>query len=219
VRVINRSMEHTAIHWHGMELENLYDGVVGIGGTPGQHTRAIAPGASFDALMTPPRPGTFIYHTHLMELRQMEHGLYGAMIVLPPGAVWDAAHDHIFILGTLYRQGVVLNGAKIAPALEFEAGAVHRLRLVNITTGSPTVGFQLVRTDSSLVTWTRHAKDAIDLPASRRVSVPAQQVVSMGETYDMMFTPPAQGDYRLEIRSIAGVLLAQQPIRVIASKR
>ncbi len=219
VRVTNHSLEHTAIHWHGMELENFYDGVVGVGGTSDQRTRAIAPGASFDALMTPPRAGTFIYHTHLMELRQMESGLYGAMIVLPPGAEWDAAHDHVFVLGSLGVIGVMLNGAKVAPTLEFDAASVHRLRMINITTGAPSISFQLVRPDSSLVTWTRHAKDAIDLPASRHVSAPSRQQVGMGETYDMLFTPPAAGEYRLEIRSVAGLLLAQQPIRVVAGKR
>jgi len=218
VRVVNHSSEHTAIHWHGMELENYFDGVVGVGGTPGQHTRAIAPGASFDALMTPPRAGTFIYHTHLMELRQIESGLYGAMIVLPPGAAWDPAHDHLFILGALYRRGVVLNGAKVAPVLEFESGAEQRLRLINITTGAPAVRFQLVRNDSSLVTWKRQAKDAVDLQLSRRIVASSQQVVSMGETYDMLFTPPDPGDYRLEIRSTIGVLLAHQPIRVVGRK-
>ena len=219
VRVINHSMEHTAIHWHGMELENLYDGVVGVGGTPGQRTRAIAPGGSFDAYMTPPHAGTFIYHTHLMELRQIESGLYGAMVVLPAGKDWDGAHDHVFILGTLHNQGVVLNGAKVAPALEFDAASSHRLRLINITTGAPAVRFQLVRPDSSLVRWTRQAKDAIDLPPSRRVDVPSQQGIGMGETYDMLFTPPVPGAYRLEVRSAAGVLLVQQPIRVTAGKR
>ncbi|HEY8061554.1 MAG TPA: multicopper oxidase domain-containing protein, partial [Gemmatimonadales bacterium] len=214
VRVVNHSAEPTAIHWHGMELENLYDGVVGLGGAPGQPTRAIAPGGTFDALMTPPRAGTFIYHTHLMELRQIESGLYGAMIVLPAGAAWDAAHDHVFILGTLYKHGVVLNGAKVAPLLDLEAGTRHRLRLINITTGAPNVRFQLVRADSSPVTWTRQAKDAIDLQPSRRVTVPAEQIVSMGETYDMLFAPPGAGEYWLEVRSAAGVLLARQPLRV-----
>jgi len=218
VRVINHSMEHTAIHWHGMELENFYDGVVGVGGLSGDHTRAIAPGGSFDAQMTPPHAGTFIYHTHLMELRQMESGLYGAMIVLPRGAVWDAAHDHVFILGVLHGTSLLLNGAKDGPSLAFDADRVHRLRLINITTGSPAVRFQLVRPDSSLVTWTRHAKDAIDLPPAQRLTVPSQQGVGMGETYDMLFTAPA-GEYRLEIRSAAGLLLAQQPIHVVRGKR
>jgi FtsP/CotA-like multicopper oxidase with cupredoxin domain len=215
VRVVNHSAEHTAIHWHGMELENMYDGVVGLGGTPGQPTRAIAPGATFDALMTPPRAGTFIYHTHLMELRQIESGLYGAMIVLPAGAEWDGAHDHVLVLGTLFHKGVVLNGAKVGTMLDLDAGT-HRLRLINITTGAANVRFQLVRSDTSLVTWARQAKDAIDLPASRRVTTASQQVVSMGETYDMLFTPPGPGAYRVEVRSAAGVLLAQQPIRVTA---
>ena len=215
VRVVNHSGEHTAIHWHGMELENLYDGVVGVGGTPGQHTLAIAPGASFDALMTPPRAGTFIYHTHFMEVRQMEGGLYGAMIVLPAGATWDGAHDHLFIVGTRSKRGAMLNGAKVAPMLEFEAGATHRLRLINISTGFPGVSLQLVHADSSLATWTLQAKDAIDLPVSRRLAVPSRQLVSMGETYDMLFTPPEPGEYQFEVRSGAGVLLARQPIRVV----
>jgi FtsP/CotA-like multicopper oxidase with cupredoxin domain len=215
VRVVNHSAEPTAIHWHGMELENMYDGVVGLGGAPGQPVRAIPAGGSFDALMTPPRAGTFIYHTHLMELRQIESGLYGAMIVLPAGAAWDAAHDHVFIVGTLYKHGVVLNGAKVAPPLDLEAGTTHRLRLINITTGAPNARFQLVRADSSLVMWTRQAKDAIDLQPSRRVTVPAEQVVSMGETYDMLFAPPGAGEYWLEVRSAADVLLARQLLRVM----
>lgn len=215
VRVVNHSDEHTAIHWHGMELENLYDGVVGLGGTPGQRTRAVAPRDSFDARMTPPRAGTFIYHTHLMEVRQQENGLYGAMIVLPAGAAWDAARDHVFILGTRDGAGAVLNGEKVAPTLEFMAGETHRIRMINITTGTPGARLQLVRADSSLVVWTRHAKDAIDLTESRRVSVPSRQLISMGETYDMLFTPAEPGEFRMEVRSGAGVLLAQQPIRVV----
>jgi FtsP/CotA-like multicopper oxidase with cupredoxin domain len=215
VRVINHSAEHTAIHWHGMELENLYDGVVGLGGTPGQHTLAIAPGMGFDARMTPPRAGTFIYHTHMMEVRQMQGGLYGPMIVLPAGAAWDGAHDHVFILGTRTGTGAVLNGARVAPTIEFEAGAVHRLRLINITTGTPGGQFRLVRSDSSVMSWTHLAKDAIDLPASRRVATRAQQPVAMGETYDMLITPLEPGELRLEARSAVGALLAYQPIRVV----
>ena len=218
VRVVNHSGEHTAIHWHGMELENLYDGVVGLGGTPGQRTLAVAPGGSFDARMTPPRAGTFIYHTHLMEVRQQESGLYGAMIVLPADEAWDAARDHVFILGTRDRQGPMLNGAKVAPSLEFIAGDTHRMRLINVTTGIPGARFQLVRTDSSLVQWSPLAKDAIDLPPSRRTPVASRQLVSMGETYDMLFTASELAEYRLEIRSGAGLLLAHQPIRVVPAR-
>ena len=46
---------------------------------------AIAPGDSFEARFTPPRAGTFIYHTHIDDIRQPSSGLYGAIIVLEPG--------------------------------------------------------------------------------------------------------------------------------------
>lgn len=215
VRVVNHSEDHTSIHWHGMELENLYDGVVGVGGTPGQRTMSVAPGRSFEARMTPPRAGTFIYHTHLMEVRQQESGLYGAMIVLPAGASWDATHDHLFIIGTRYRVGVVLNGATVAPPFAFVAGATHRLRLINVTTGTPGARLQLVRADSSLVQWTPLAKDAIERGESHRAPVASRQLVSMGETYDMLFTPSEAGEYRMEVRNAAGLLLAAQPIHVV----
>ena len=213
--MVGESREHTAIHWHGMELESLYDGVVGLGGTPGRRTMAVAPGGSFDARMTPPRAGTFMYHTHLMEVRQQEGGLYGAMIVLPAGAAWDSAHDHVFIVGTRNRAGTVLNGAKVAPTLEIAAGATHRLRLINVTTGIPGARLQVVHADTSLVVWTPLAKDAIDLPQSRRIPASSRQHVSMGETYDMLFTPSEPGEYRMEVRSALGLLLAHQPIRVV----
>ena len=45
----------------------------------------IAPGDSFTAEFTPPRPGTFIYHSHAHELVQIQGGLYGALIVVEPG--------------------------------------------------------------------------------------------------------------------------------------
>lgn len=48
--------------------------------------------------------------------------------------------------------------------------------------------------------------------------MPARQLISMGETYDMLFSSSAPGEYRLEIRNAAGRLLAQQPIRVVAPR-
>ena len=52
--------------------------------------RAIAPGDSFTAEFTPPRAGTFIYHSHANELIQISGGLYGPLIVVEPGD--DARH-------------------------------------------------------------------------------------------------------------------------------
>lgn len=214
VRVVNRSKEATAIHWHGMELESLFDGVVGIGGTPGQRTTAIAPRDSFDALMTPPRAGTFIYHTHFLEIKQAAFGLYGAMIILPPGERWDPTRDHYFIAGPTPGPPT-LNGAREPAAIEVALGTPQRLRFINITAGNPTLRFSLARADSSVMEWTLHAKDGLDLPPHQQRTVPARQLISMGETYDMMFLPPTAGTYRVELRAGNGRLFASQELRVV----
>ena len=60
-----------------MELESYYDGVHGFGGIGLRMTPLIQPGESFVVRFTPPRTGTFIYHTHLHDRRQLTSGLYG----------------------------------------------------------------------------------------------------------------------------------------------
>jgi hypothetical protein len=67
--------------------------------------------------------------------------------------------------------------------------------------------------DSLLVRWQFVAKDGAELPESQRVAKTARQVVSMGETFDYLYTPEAPGDLRIEIRG-GSALLARVPIRV-----
>ena len=87
---MNRLPEATAIHWHGMELDSYYDGVHGWSGDGQRMTPMIEPGESFIVRFTPPRAGTFMYHTHLHDNRQLTSGLYGAMLVVEPGETFDA---------------------------------------------------------------------------------------------------------------------------------
>lgn len=212
LRVVNQSVDHVAMHWHGMELESYYDGVVGLGGTANRRMRAIVPADSFDALMTPPRPGTFIYHTHLGEVRQQESGLYGPMIVLPRGETWNSERDHVFLASTFVGLGPLMNGDSVFAPLRLAPGA-HRLRFINITTGSGSPRFRIVGADSGVVTWTAVAKDGMTLPDSRRTSRPALQMISMGETYDFEVNLPP-GRYQLELRTAAGRLASRQPFEV-----
>jgi hypothetical protein len=66
-----------------------------------------------------------------------------------------------------------------------------------------------------LVKWRPLAKDGADLPARDRTLRPAQQVVSIGETYDIEFQPLARGELRLEVRPpSAGRLFVRVPVRV-----
>jgi FtsP/CotA-like multicopper oxidase with cupredoxin domain len=84
IRVTNRLKEPTSIHWHGLELESYFDGVPGVGRMSSQVTPPILPGESFVAQMTPPRAGTFIYHTHWAHETQLPRGLYGPLLVVEP---------------------------------------------------------------------------------------------------------------------------------------
>ena len=85
ITVVNRLAIATAVHWHGIELDSYYDGVGGWSGDSVRRAPVIAPGDSFVVRFTPPRAGTFIFHAHADDMRQMALGLYGPLIVLPPG--------------------------------------------------------------------------------------------------------------------------------------
>ena len=54
--------------------------LIGVHGN--QVTPMINPGASFRVRYTPPRAGTFMYHTHLHDQAQLSGGLYGPLIVV-----------------------------------------------------------------------------------------------------------------------------------------
>src|SRR5213076_1956517 len=80
--VINRSPVPTAVHWHGLEIQSPFDGVAGVGGYSGSPAPAIMPGDSFLVRVTPPRSGSFMYHTHMQEVFQQSGGLWGSLLVL-----------------------------------------------------------------------------------------------------------------------------------------
>jgi len=212
ISVVNRTPEPTAIHWHGIELESYFDGVAGFSGNSGRVSPLIAPGDSFEARFTPPRAGTFIYHTHVDELRQQPAGLSGPLIVLEPGQRYDPATD-IPVLITSPRDSadeahtVLLNGRLAPVTLDLRVGMPHRLRFINITIARPAIRME-IRRDTTLLTWRALAKDGGELPAARQVTRPARQQISIGETYDFELTPAAAGEYRLEVRTGNGVLIA-----------
>ncbi len=75
IKVINTLKEPTTIHWHGLEIESYYDGAAGWGTDGKKLSPLIQPGDSFTVHITPPRAGTFIYHTHMHD-KQLLDGLH-----------------------------------------------------------------------------------------------------------------------------------------------
>jgi FtsP/CotA-like multicopper oxidase with cupredoxin domain len=198
---INNSISWaTSVHWHGIELESYYDGVPHFGGDSRARTPYIEPGGSFVARFTPPRAGTFAYHSHFNDYVQLATGLYGALIVLDKGEKLDPAVDHIFVVS---RDGlddsedpVLLNGAIEPAAVRWRAGVVHRVRVIGITPAAPS-RVRLLR-GGQPVNWRAIAKDGADLPAPAATSRPADFMLSPGETFDFEIVPEP-GELRLEV--------------------
>jgi FtsP/CotA-like multicopper oxidase with cupredoxin domain len=218
--VHNRLDEPTVVHWHGLEIDSYFDGVPGVGGHEGRPAPAILPGDSFEMRITPPRAGSFMYHTHVSDLRQQGSGLYGAFVVLEEDEEWDPDTDRIFLFGymppTMETFGrVAMNGTWEPDTAEFRVGTTYRLRFMNITLDRGGTRARLVR-DGHPVRWTPIAKDGFDLPEHQRRPVFADHPVVVGETADYRYTPRQPGEMRVELRSGGGRLLVEQVIRVVA---
>ena len=199
ITVVNRLTEPTTIHWHGLELESVYDGVAGWSRTGSRIAPLITPGDSFSVRIRPPRAGTFIYHTHMDETDQLAQGMIGPFVVLEPGEEFDPETDRLFVIG---GQGdgpypLHVNGHTEPAPARFETGHTYRLRFIHITRGV-TLGVSL-RRNGEPVRWTTHAKDGADLPAALRTEALAEFETHTGETFDFMWTPTEPGDRTLTL--------------------
>jgi len=219
ITIRNRSREATAVHWHGIELDSYFDGVPGWGGHPGSITPPVAPDGSFVAKFTPPRAGTFIYHTHWHDEAQLAGGLYGALIVLEPGQTYSPETDHVIIIGMngvmddRQREPIAINGQRQPRPIQLKAGLRHRLRLINITPNNANLNIFLIERFEA-ARWRLLAKDGADVPAAQSVVKPARQLISVGETYDFEWHPETPRNAWLEIRRGSGEWLLQAPIAV-----
>lgn len=217
ITVVNKVPEPTSVHWHGIELESYFDGVPGFSGTKPQVAPAIAPNDSFEVRFTPPRAGTFIYHTHVNEERQHGAGLAGPLIVVEKGK-YDAARDIPVLISSPSdsveeERAVLMNGSLNPPPLELRRSMNYRLRLINITTARPGIRVEL-KQDTTFVMWRTVAKDGADVPQAARTLRPARQMLSIGETMDVEFFTTRPGEYTIEARTQLGALLGAIALRV-----
>ncbi|MEJ2369270.1 MAG: multicopper oxidase domain-containing protein [Gemmatimonadales bacterium] len=78
VEFTNRIDLPTSVHWHGVRVENRYDGVPGVTQDP------VEPGGRFIYRVRFRDAGIYWYHPHHREDIQQDLGLYGNMFVRPP---------------------------------------------------------------------------------------------------------------------------------------
>jgi len=77
VDVHNDGDVETTVHWHGLRLENRFDGV------PHETQAPIPVGGGYSCRVQFPDAGFYWYHPHLREDFAQEMGLYGTLVVDP----------------------------------------------------------------------------------------------------------------------------------------
>ncbi len=190
ITVVNRIGNHTAVHWHGIELESFYDGIAGWSGAGERVAPMIAPQDSFVVRFTPPRAGTFIYHAHITDHVQIARGLYGALLVVDAPPAEGSDHVAIVSFGRPGgRASLLLNGSLAPQPLERNREGVQRLRLINISTENGAI--VTLSDGEALMNWRALAKDGFDLPIGQRRTAPASVHIFPGETYDFEFASAA----------------------------
>ncbi len=105
VNVVNDGDLDTTVHWHGLRLDNAYDGV------PHETQLPIPVGGGFTYRIRFPDPGLYWYHPHIREDYTQEMGLYGNILVEPAEAdYWPPAHRDL----VLTLDDVLLEDGRIA---------------------------------------------------------------------------------------------------------
>jgi FtsP/CotA-like multicopper oxidase with cupredoxin domain len=106
VHVTNEGDLDATVHWHGLRLENAYDGV------PHETQTPIPVGGSFTYRIRFPDPGLYWYHPHIREDYTQEMGLYGNILVVPADlGYWPPAHRDVL----LTLDDLLIEDGKIAP--------------------------------------------------------------------------------------------------------
>jgi FtsP/CotA-like multicopper oxidase with cupredoxin domain len=105
VNVENQGDVEATVHWHGLRLENRYDGTH-------ETQQPMKIGEKFSARVTFPDPGLYWYHPHIREDYGQEMGLYGNVLVEPAEPdYWPPAHREVL----LTLDDVLLEDGKVAP--------------------------------------------------------------------------------------------------------
>jgi FtsP/CotA-like multicopper oxidase with cupredoxin domain len=121
-------MENT-VHWHGLRLENRFDGTH-------ETQDAIPVGGHYAARVTFPDPGVYWYHPHIREDYNQELGLYGNVIVAPSDPdYWAPVNREL----ALTLDDVLIEDGQIAPFSPDETtySAMGRFGNVMLVAGEP----------------------------------------------------------------------------------
>ena len=106
VKVLNEADLEATVHWHGLRLDNRYDGTA-------ETQKPMPIGGSFIYRLAFPDPGVYWYHPHIREDYAQEMGLYGNIVVMPSQSdYWPPVNREIAV--TL--DDILLEGGIFSPS-------------------------------------------------------------------------------------------------------
>jgi FtsP/CotA-like multicopper oxidase with cupredoxin domain len=122
VPVTNHGDIEATVHWHGLRLENRYDGT--------HDTQAPIPvGETFTYRVHVPDPGAYWYHPHIREDYGQELGLYGNILGTPSEAdYWPKVNREL----VLTLDDILIEDGQIAPFRKEETTHVAMGRFGNV---------------------------------------------------------------------------------------
>ncbi|MBX9582968.1 MAG: copper oxidase [Gemmataceae bacterium] len=107
--VHNDLPESTTVHWHGLELPAVMDGIPGLTQDP------IPAGGTFTYEFDLKQNGTFFYHTH----GAMQEGMgMAGLFIIHPKVAWDPPVDRDF--GLLIQEWAILPGSTVPNTMSME---------------------------------------------------------------------------------------------------
>lgn len=208
LEIRNATADYTAMHWHGLRIDNEMDGVPYLTQMP------IGQGETFVYEFTPPDAGTYWYHPHCMTMAQMAHGLTGVMVIdededpgfdsetvinlrdfrlqedgqfLPYYTARGAARGgtHGNVLTANWQQG---------PVYDHGAGTLVRLRVVNTDT-TRIYRLHLGGATARIIAWDGH-------PVRQELPMPTKDaplLVGPGQRVDFAVRMPAGEGQTVEL--------------------
>lgn len=90
IHIKNEMDEESSVHWHGILLPAIYDGV------PYLTTPPIRPGETYTVRFPVRQHGTYWYHSHSM--MQEQRGLYGAIVIYPRQEPVASDREEVLVL-------------------------------------------------------------------------------------------------------------------------
>ena len=162
VQVTNRGDLDATVHWHGLRLENRYDGT--------HETQAAIPvGETFTYQVHSPDPGAYWYHPHIREDYGQEMGLYGNILVVSAEPdYWPPVNRELL----LTLDDIFIEDGKVSPFSPSETTfvAMGRFGNVMLISGEPDLSLEAKRNEVIRLYFTNTANTRVfnvALPGAR----------------------------------------------------